>query len=109
MRTSNLLRPTRLAAALLSLMAVPAFAAPAPTLTELTVIPTPIVLSGDAVEDVVFKTHTDTDPGLSAAVDAGKVNIEMATSDGVTPAPAGVGAVWVQITPFVNPTSGNAH
>lgn len=102
MRTQNLLRPTRLAAALAMLVAGPAFALPSPppnAATTITITPTPVVLSGDAAADAVADTETTSVTLSNAVLDDGKVTIQMAAIAGV-PATIGTpGAAWVSLSP----------
>jgi hypothetical protein len=109
MITMTLTQRRALAALIAGVLCSPAFAgAPLPTTTSITVLPTPVVLSGDASADAVFTTNTTSTPSNPTAVDAGKVNIEMATLAGV-PSAVVPGIVWTDITGFAGPSSGAAQ
>ena len=103
MRTPNLLRPTRLAAAFALLAAAPAFALPGPpppnAATTITITPTPVVLSGDATADAVADTETTSATLSNAVLDEGKVTIQMAALAGVPTVISTPGADWVNLAP----------
>lgn len=115
MRTSDSLRPTRLAAVLFTVLVAPAFAAPpgppgppAPNAsTTLTITPTPVVLSGDATDDAIADTATTSATLSDATLDEGKVTIQMAALAGVPATIATPGAAWVDLAPGnMGPTLG---
>lgn len=122
MRISTL-RKTRLAAALLTLVTLPAFAAPGvgggsgggggggPTpdnaSTTLTISPTPIVLSGDASPDGMADTSTTSATLATATIDEGKIDVEMATSLGEPSLSTAPDVDWIVVPPGnINPVDG---
>jgi hypothetical protein len=111
MRTLTL-RKTRLAAALLALVAVPALAQPpgppAPNAnTTISVTPTPVVLSGDAAADAIADTQTSSASLSTTVIDEGKVTVQMATLLGVPVTTATPGFTWTSVPPGnMNPSGG---
>ena len=112
MRNPTTLTQTRLAAAVLALASLPALAQPPGppppnAATAITITPTPVLLSGDAVEDAVADTQTTSATLSTAVIDDGKVTIQMATLAGVPVTTATAGFGWTDLAPGnMNPSGG---